>query len=311
MNQNSKILVLGGNGLVGSALVRRLRKDGYENVLAPRRSELNLLSQSSTLDYFEKMKPEYVFLAAAKVGGIFANNTYRADFIFENLQIQNHTFEASFKNKVKRLLFLGSSCIYPKNAPQPLKESCLLTSPLEETNEPYAIAKIAGLKTAESFRRQYGCEYYSVMPTNLYGESDNFHLENSHVIPGLIARMQIAKENKMPEFKVWGSGKPLREFLYIDDMAEACIHVMKLETPIPDLINIGSGEEISIFDLAHLIKEIIGYNGSISFDPSKPDGTMRKLMDNSLIKSLGWSPQHNLKQGLEKTIAFYLNSLKK
>lgn len=311
MNQNSKILVLGGNGLVGSALVRRLRKDGYENVLAPRRSELNLLSQSSTLDYFEKMKPEYVFLAAAKVGGIFANNTYRADFIFENLQIQNHTFEASFKNKVKRLLFLGSSCIYPKNAPQPLKESCLLTSPLEETNEPYAIAKIAGLKTAESFRRQYGCEYYSVMPTNLYGENDNFHLENSHVIPGLIARMQIAKENKMPEFKVWGSGKPLREFLYIDDMAEACIHVMKLETPIPDLINIGSGEEISIFDLAHLIKEIIGYNGSISFDPSKPDGTMRKLMDNSLIKSLGWNPQHNLKQGLEKTIAFYLNSLKK
>lgn len=305
LTKESSVLVLGGRGLVGSAIVRELKKQGFKNVNSPFRDELDLLSQQQTVDYFKSHRPEFVFLAAAKVGGIHANNTYRADFIFENLQIQNHVFEGAFKSQVKKLLFLGSSCIYPKEAPQPLKEECLLTSPLEPTNEPYAIAKIAGLKTAESFRRQYGCQYYSVMPTNLYGENDNFHLENSHVIPGLIARMKLAMDQNASEFVVWGSGKPMREFLYIDDMAKACIHVMSLQGEIPDLINIGSGEEISIFNLAHLIKDIMGFKGSIRFDASKPDGTLRKLMDNTRIRSLGWKPEVSLRQGLERTVEFY------
>ena len=246
-------------------------------------------------------------LAAAKVGGIHANNTYRADFIWENLAIQNNVFEAAFKYKVDRLLFLGSSCIYPKNAPQPMKEDCLLTAPLEPTNEPYAIAKIAGLKTVESFRRQYGCNWHSVMPTNLYGFNDNFHPENSHVIPGLIARMKKTIDENLPTFEVWGTGNPRREFLYVDDMAKACIHVMNLEKDIPDLINIGTGEDVSIKELALLIKDLMGFEGEIVFNTSQPDGTARKLLDVSKIHSLGWKHKVDLKSGLKMAIEFYLS----
>lgn len=308
MIKSDKILVLGSRGLVGSAIQRELIKKGYANILSPNRQELNLLNQRSVLDYFSFHKPQHVFLAAAKVGGIHANNTYRADFIFENLAIQNNVFEASFKNKIDKLLFLGSSCIYPKNAPQPLKEEYLLTGPLEPTNEPYAIAKIAGLKTAESFRRQYGCKYYSVMPTNLYGINDNFHIENSHVIPGLIARMKKAMDLNASTFEVWGSGKPRREFLYVDDMARACVFVMQYENAIPDLINIGTGEDIAIGDLALMIKNILGYKGELVFNTSQPDGTMRKLLDISRIKTMGWKPEVNLEDGIKMSVDFYLNS---
>lgn len=310
MKITDKILILGSRGLVGSAIVRELTKLGFENLLTPVRAELNLLNQQSVLDYFATHKPQHVFLAAAKVGGIHANNTYRADFIWENLAIQNNVFEAAYKNKIDRLLFLGSSCIYPKNAPQPMREDSLLTSPLEPTNEPYAIAKIAGLKTAESFRRQYGCHYFSVMPTNLYGENDNFHLENSHVIPGLIARMHEAMKKNEPTFAVWGTGNPKREFLYVDDMAKACIHVMNMKTEeVPDLLNIGTGEDISIKDLAMMIKDLLGYKGEIVFNLNQPDGTLRKLMDVSRIHSLGWKHEIDLKTGLEKTIKFYLKTI--
>jgi GDP-L-fucose synthase len=305
MNKSDKILILGSRGLVGSAIKRQLTAQGYDNLLTPVRNELNLLEQSEVRDYFEKNKPDYVVLAAAKVGGILANDTYRADFIFENLGIQQNVFESCFKNKVKRLLFLGSSCIYPKNAPQPMREDCLLTSPLEPTNEPYAIAKIAGLKMAESFRRQYDCEYISVMPTNLYGVHDNYDLKNSHVIPGLIARMSEAIKNDDPEFKIWGTGKPKREFLYVDDMASACIHVLNYEGKIPDLINIGTGEDIAIGELAQMIADKMNFKGTLSFDTDKPDGTMRKLMDVSRIKSLGWNPEVNLSEGLDRSIQFY------
>jgi len=306
MNKTDKILVLGSLGLVGSAIVRELTKQNYGNLLTPIRSELNLLNQQSVLDYFALHKPQHVFLAAAKVGGIHANNTYRADFIWENLAIQNNVFEAAHKFSVDRLLFLGSSCIYPKNAPQPMREDSLLTSPLEPTNEPYAIAKIAGLKTAESFRRQYGRHYFSVMPTNLYGVNDNFHLENSHVIPGLIARMDEAMKKGDATFEVWGTGEPRREFLYVDDMARACIHVMNMKAEdVPDLLNIGTGEDISIGELALMIKNLLGFKGEIIFNPNQPDGTMRKLMDVSRIHALGWKHQVTLEEGLKKTIEFF------
>ena len=305
MNKEDKILVLGGRGLVGSAIIRKLEADGHTNIIAPNHSELDLLEQAQVRAYFDKEKPMYVFLAAAKVGGIMANNTYRADFIFQNLGIQQNVFDAAFKSEVKRLLFLGSSCIYPKNAPQPMTEECLLTSPLEPTNEPYAIAKIAGLKMAESFRRQYGCEYYSVMPTNLYGINDNYHLENSHVIPGLIARMDQAIKNGDREFKIWGTGKPRREFLYVDDMAAGCIHVMNKEGEIPDLINIGTGEDISIGELAQIIADEMGFEGKLTFDTSKPDGTMKKLLDVSRLKSLGWEPTAELREGIKRSITFF------
>jgi len=307
MRENDSILVLGSRGLVGSAIVRELQKLKFTNILTPVRADLNLLKQQDVLDYFEKTKPQHVFLAAAKVGGIHANNTYRADFIWENLAIQNNVFEAAFKYKVDRLLFLGSSCIYPKNAPQPMKEDCLLTAPLEPTNEPYAIAKIAGLKTVESFRRQYGCNWHSVMPTNLYGFNDNFHPENSHVIPGLIARMKKTIDENLPTFEVWGTGNPRREFLYVDDMAKACIHVMNLEKDIPDLINIGTGEDVSIKELALLIKDLMGFEGEIVFNTSQPDGTARKLLDVSKIHSLGWKHKVDLKSGLKMAIEFYLS----
>lgn len=308
MNQSDRVLVLGARGMVGSAIVRELGKKGFENILAPDRSSLDLLNQQSTFDYFHKHNPQHLFLAAAKVGGIHANNTFRADFIHQNLMIQSNVFEAAWRFKINKLLFLGSSCIYPKNAPQPLQEESLLTSPLEPTNEPYAIAKIAGLKTAESFRRQYGQNYFSVMPTNLYGQNDNFHLENSHVIPGLIARMKIAMDENKSEFAVWGTGKPCREFLYVDDMARACIHVMTHKGVIPDLLNVGTGEDISIKDLAHKIKEILGYKGEIVFNPNQPDGTMKKLLDVSKIHNLGWKHEIDLDEGLRKTIKFFLES---
>jgi GDP-L-fucose synthase len=309
MKKHDKILVLGSRGLVGSAITRELKKNNYENILTPVREELDLFSQAQVLKYFETHKPSHVFLAAAKVGGIHANNVYRADFIHQNIMIQANVIDAAFKTNVDRLLFLGSSCIYPKNAPQPMKEDCLLTSTLEPTNEPYAIAKIAGLKTIESFNRQYGKKWSSVMPTNLYGENDNFHPENSHVIPGLIARMKKAMDENAPTFAVWGTGKPKREFLFVDDMARACIHVMNLEQDIPDLINIGTGEDISISELAFIIKELLGYQGEIIFNPNQPDGTLRKLMDVSRIHSLGWKHEVDLRTGLKRSIEFYLKQV--
>lgn len=306
MQKYSKVLVLGSRGLVGSAIVRQLKAQGYENLLTPVREELDLLNQYAVSEYFKSNKPEYVILAAAKVGGIHANNTYRADFIFQNLGIQQNVIgAAAFDSDVKRLLFLGSSCIYPKNSPQPIKEDYLLTSPLEPTNEPYAIAKIAGLKLCESIRKQYGKEFVSAMPTNLYGEYDNFDLENSHVIPGLIARMSQAIKNNEDTFKAWGSGKPMREFLYVDDMAKACLHILNYEGELPDLINIGTGEDISIKDLVCMIADKLSFKGEIIFDSSKPDGTMRKLLDVNKIKSLGWEPQVALSEGLDKSIHFY------
>lgn len=305
MDSKTKILILGSRGLAGSAIKQQLKKDGFTNLLTPVRPDLDLLNQQQALSYFAKNKPELVFLAAAKVGGILANNTYRADFIFENLAIQNNVFEAAFKNDVKKLLFLGSSCIYPKNCPQPMKEEHLLTSPLEETNEPYAIAKIAGLKTAESFRKQYGKNYISVMPTNLYGLNDNFDLNNSHVIPGLIARLQKHIDEGKSNFEVWGTGKPRREFLYVDDMARACIHVMNYEGTTPDWMNIGTGEDISIRDLAMMIANKMEYKGEISFNTSYPDGTMKKLLDITKIKKLGWKPEITLDQGLNQVIEHY------
>lgn len=303
-----KTLVLGSRGLVGSAIIRALEAQG-ERPLAPIRQELDLLNQQATLSYFEQHRPDVVYLAAAKVGGIQANNTYRADFIFENLQIQNNVFNAAFKTGAKKLLFLGSSCIYPKNCPQPIKEEYLLTAPLEPTNEPYAIAKIAGLKMAESFRKQYGCHYISLMPTNLYGENDNFHPENSHVIPGLIRRMHSVMKEGGTEFEVWGTGTPRREFLYVDDLARACLHVMNYGGELPDWMNVGTGEDISIAELAQKIADIMGFKGKIIFNKSYPDGTPRKLLDVTKIKSLGWSPKISLDEGLKKTIE-YFNLLK-
>lgn len=307
MNKLRKVLVLGSRGLVGSAILHELQERGYENILHPLREELDLLNQTATLSYFEKNKPEAVFLAAAKVGGILANNTYRADFIFENLQIQQNVFNAAFKVRTPKLLFLGSSCIYPKNCPQPIREEYLLTSELEPTNEPYALAKIAGLKMTESFRRQYGLQWISVMPTNLYGLNDNFDLTNSHVIPGLIARMHLAIKSGDKEFKIWGSGKPRREFLYVDDMARACVFVMTKEDDVPDFMNVGTGEDISIKELANMIAAKMKFPGNLVFDDSKPDGTMRKLLDVSRIQSLGWKHKIALPDGLDKVIEHYQN----
>jgi len=305
MNKQDAILILGGRGLVGSAIVRELKRLGLQNLLTPPKAELDLLDQKATLDYFSGRKPAYVFMAAAKVGGIHANDTYRADFIFENLTIQNNVFGAAHAVPPRRLLFLGSSCIYPKNSPQPIKEEYLLTSELEPTNEPYAIAKIAGLKTAENFRRQYGHEFISVMPTNLYGPNDNFDPNNSHVIPGLIARMSEAKNKGEKTFRVWGSGKPRREFLYVDDLAKACVHIMQHSGVLPDWMNVGTGEDISIAELAYKIKDIVEFRGEIEFDTTKPDGTMRKLLDISRIKALGWRPEVDLDQGLNRVIKNY------
>jgi len=283
--------------MVGSAIVRKLEKEGFTNIIIRTSAELDLRNQQAVADFFSREKPEYVFLAAAKVGGIVANNTYRAEFLYDNLQIQNNIIHNSYLNEVKKLLFLGSSCIYPKMAPQPLKEDYLLTGLLEETNEPYAIAKIAGIKMCDAYRSQYGCNYISVMPTNLYGYNDNYHPENSHVLPALIRRFHEAKANNNPEVTIWGSGSPMREFLFADDLADACFYLM-LNYNEANLINIGTGEDITIKDLALLIKKVIGYNGEIKFDTSKPDGTPRKLMDVSKLHSKGWQHKIELEEGI-------------
>ena len=284
--------------MVGSAIYRKLQKEGYTNIIIRSSTELDLRIQNDVAEFFEQEKPEYVFLAAAKVGGIVANNTYRADFLYENLQIQNNIIHSSYLNGVKKLMFLGSSCIYPKLAPQPLKEDYLLTGLLEPTNEPYAIAKIAGIKMCDAYRSQYGCNYISVMPTNLYGYNDNYHPQNSHVLPALIRRFHEAKANNIPEVTIWGTGTPKREFLFADDLAEACYYLMQNYNE-EGLVNIGTGEDISIKDLALLIKDIIGYEGEIKFDASKPDGTPRKLMDVSKLHSKGWHNKIELRDGIK------------
>lgn len=283
--------------MVGSSVVRALESRGYNNLVFRTSSELDLRDQQATHEFFASEKPEYVFLAAAKVGGILANNIYRADFIYDNLIMELNIIHAAHENKVKKLMFFGSSCIYPKMAEQPLKESSLLSGFLEPTNEPYAIAKIAGIKLCESYRRQYNDNFISVMPTNLYGYNDNYHPENSHVLPALIRRFHEAKETAAPEVKIWGTGTPKREFLFADDLADACLMLME-EYDEELFVNIGCGEDISIADLAQTIKEVVGYEGEITYDTSKPDGTPRKLMDNSILRSMGWSPKVSLKEGI-------------
>ena len=300
MSKDSKILVLGGRGLVGSAICGALKKAGYSHVKAPTSAELDLTDQAKTKTYFEKEKPDCVFIAAAKVGGIVANDTYRADFIHQNLMIQNNVFDAAFKAKTEKLIFLGSSCIYPKLCPQPIKEEYLLTGLLEPTNEPYAIAKIAGLKTVQAYRQQYGMKWFSVMPTNLYGPNDNFDLQNSHVIPGMIHRMHLAKVAGDKVFQVWGTGKPRREFLYSEDLAEACVYLMENFEPKDgqDWINVGTGSDVTIAELAALIADVVGYKGDLAFDTTKPDGTPQKLLDVSMVNGLGWKARTGLKDGL-------------
>ncbi len=297
MEKAAKIYVAGHNGMVGSAIVRKLEKEGYTNIIKRGSKELDLRNQLAVADFFEKEKPEYVFLAAAKVGGIIANNTYRAEFLHDNLQIQNHVIHNSYLHSVKKLMFLGSSCIYPKMAPQPLKEEYLLTGLLEETNEPYAIAKITGIKMCDAYRAQYGCNYISAMPTNLYGYNDNYHPQNSHVLPALIRKFHEAKVNQDKTVTIWGSGSPMREFLFADDLADACFYLMQ-NYDEPNLINVGTGEDLSIKDLALLIKEIIGFEGELVFDSSKPDGTPRKLMDVSKLHGKGWKHKIELREGI-------------
>lgn len=298
MEKESKIYVAGHRGMVGSAIVRKLTSLGYTNLLTRTSTELDLRNQQQVADFFEVEKPEYVFLAAAKVGGIVANNTYRADFLYENLAIQNNIIHGSYLNKVKKLMFLGSSCIYPKLAPQPLKESYLLSGYLEQTNEPYAIAKIAGIKMCEAYRAQYGCNFISVMPTNLYGTNDNYDLVNSHVLPAMIRKFHEAKDKGASEMTLWGTGSPMREFLHADDLAEACLFLMENYNE-SELVNIGTGEDVTIKNLAALVKQIVGFQGEIVWDTSKPDGTPRKLMDVSKLHGLGWHHKIALEDGIK------------
>jgi GDP-L-fucose synthase len=299
MQLNSKIYVAGHRGMVGSAIVKDLEDKGFANIIKRTSTELNLIDQRAVADFFEKEKPEYVFLAAAKVGGIVANNTLRADFIYENILIQSNVIHQSYKTGVKKLMFLGSTCIYPKMAPQPLKEEYLLTGLLEETNEPYAIAKISGIKMCDAYRDQYNCNFISVMPTNLYGFNDNYDLQNSHVLPALLRKFHEAKQNNDSEVIVWGTGTPLREFLHASDMANACVYLMQ-NYDDRGFVNIGTGKEISIKDLAELVKDIVGYKGKIVFDTTKPDGTPRKLTDTTKLNSLGWKHKIELAEGIAK-----------
>jgi len=319
MQKDSKIYIAGHRGLVGSAIVKNLQEKGYTNLVMRTHKELDLTDQQAVADFFTKEKPEYVILAAAKVGGIVANNTYRADFIYENLAIQNNIIHQSYLNNVTKLLFLGSTCIYPKNCPQPMKEEYLLTSELEYTNEPYAIAKIAGIKMCESYNLQYGTNFISVMPTNLFGINDNFDLETSHVLPALLRKMHEAKINNEPTVEIWGSGKPRREFLYSDDMADACVFLLEnrdfKDTYNPDEkeirnthINIGTGVDISIKDLALTIKKIVGFEGELHFDATKPDGTMVKLTDPSKLHALGWKHTVELEEGIRRVYEWYLEN---
>jgi GDP-L-fucose synthase len=299
MDKSSKIYIAGHRGMVGSSILRALQSRGYTNFVLKTSSELDLRNQQAVADFFANEKPEYVFLAAAKVGGIVANNTYRANFIYENLMIQSNVIHHAYLNNVKKLLFLGSSCIYPKLAPQPLKEEYLLTGLLEPTNEPYAIAKIAGIKMCDAYRDQYGCNFISVMPTNLYGPNDNYDLNNSHVLPALLRKFISAKREGADSVTIWGSGSPLREFLHADDLAEACLFLMDGYNE-SGLVNIGVGEDISILDLAKLVKKIVGFEGEIQLDTSKPDGTPRKLMDVSKLNGLGWKASTSLEEGINK-----------
>jgi GDP-L-fucose synthase len=298
MNSSSKIYIAGHRGMAGSAISRNLASKGFTNIVTRKSSELDLRDQKAVADFFAAEKPEYVFLAAAKVGGIHANNKYRAEFLYDNLMIQSNVIHSAYKNDAKKLLFLGSTCIYPKMAPQPLKEEYLLTGELEPTNEPYAIAKISGIKMCDAYRDQYGCNFVSVMPTNLYGPNDNYDLNNSHVLPALLRKFHTAKVSKAAAVEVWGSGKPLREFCHVDDMADACVFVM-LNVNQPGFVNIGTGVDISIGDLALLIKKIVGYEGEIKFNTSQPDGTPRKLTDVSKLHALGWKHKISLEEGIQ------------
>jgi GDP-L-fucose synthase len=305
MLKDSSIYVAGHRGLVGSALVRTLQYQGFSNIIMRTHSELDLENQAAVEAFFEKERPEYVFLSAAKVGGIYANNTFPAEFAYSNMQIQCNIVNSSYKNKVKKLLFLGSSCIYPKFAPQPMNESSLLSGPLEETNKAYALAKIGGIIMCQSYNRQYGTNYISVMPTNLFGPSDNYHGQNSHVLPALIRRFHEAKINKVPSVAIWGTGSAFREFLYSDDLADACIYLMQHYND-SEIVNIGSGEEISIKNLAYLVKDVTGYTGELTFDTSKPDGTPRKLLDCTKIHNLGWKHRVTMREGLEKAYSDFV-----
>lgn len=309
MEKQAKIYVAGHRGMVGSAIVRRLEKAGFENIVVKTSKELDLRIQAAVFEFFEAEKPDYVFLAAAKVGGIMANNTYRAEFLLDNLQIQNNVIDAAYKNGVKKLLFLGSSCIYPKLAPQPLKEDYLLTGLLEPTNEPYAIAKIAGIKLCEAYRSQYGANFISAMPTNLYGPNDNYDLENSHVLPAMIRKFHEAKQENRPSVILWGTGSPLREFLHVDDMADACYFLMQ-EYNGSQHVNVGVGEDLSIRELAELIQKIVGYEGELIWNTDKPDGTPRKLMDVSKIHAMGWRHKIDLESGIRATYRDFLENQK-
>ena len=304
MELSGSIFVAGKGGMVGSAIIRKLQQEGFQNIITRTSKELDLRNQAQVNEFFAKEKPDYVFLAAAKVGGIVANNTYRAEFLYDNLAIESNVIHAAYLNKVKKLLFLGSSCIYPKMAPQPLKEEYLLTGLLEPTNEPYAIAKIAGIKLCEAYHDQYGCNFISAMPTNLYGQGDNYHLQNSHVIPAMIRKFHEAKQNAIPYVEIWGSGTPMREFMFVDDLADACFFLMQ-EYNDKSFINVGTGEEVSIKELAHLVKEVTGYTGEIKLDTTKPDGTPRKLMDSSRLHALGWKHKTSLRDGLAKAYTFF------
>jgi GDP-L-fucose synthase len=299
MNLKDKIYIAGHRGMVGSAILRHLKNKGFTNFILKTSSELDLRNQQAVTEFFEEEKPDYVFLAAAKVGGIIANNTYRADFIYENLMIQNNVIHQSYLKKVKKLMFLGSSCIYPKMAPQPLKEEYMLTGELEPTNEPYAIAKIAGIKMCDAYRDQFGCNFISVMPTNLYGPNDNYDLKNSHVLPAMLRKFIMAKRNEESSVTIWGTGSPKREFLHADDLAEACIFLMENYND-SGLVNIGIGDDISILDLAMLVKKIVDFQGDILTDTTKPDGTPRKLMDVSKLNGYGWSAKISLEDGIQK-----------
>jgi GDP-L-fucose synthase len=305
MNKSARVFVAGHRGLVGSAIVRRLQQEGFGNLLTRGSKELDLRNQAAVDAFFAAERPELVFLAAARVGGIHANDTYPADFIRDNLQIQTNVIDAAYRNGARKLLYLGSSCIYPKHAPQPMPESCLLTGPLEPTNEWYAIAKIAGLKMCQAYRRQYGFNAISVMPTNLYGEGDNFDLQRSHVLPALIRKFHDAKARGDREAVVWGTGTPRREFLHADDFSDACLFLMA-HYESEELVNVGWGEDVSIGELAGIVKEVVGFEGALTFDPSKPDGTPRKLLDTTRLKSLGWAPRIRLREGIAATYRWFL-----
>lgn len=307
MEKNAKIYVAGHRGMVGSAIVRALKNQGYTNIITRTSKELDLRRQIDVEEFFAKEKPDYVFLAAAKVGGILANNEAPADFMYDNMILEMNVIHEAYKNKVKKLMFLGSSCIYPRMAPQPMKEDCLLTSELEKTNEAYALAKISGLKYCEYLNRQYGTDFISVMPTNLYGPNDNYHPEHSHVLPALIRRFHEAKENNLNEVVIWGTGTPLREFLYVDDLADACVYLMNTYSG-NETVNLGTGKELSIKELAELVKKVVGFKGNITFDTTKPDGTPRKLLDVSKLEKLGWKYKTELEDGIKLAYEDFLNN---